>query len=85
MSKRSIFCHGADCRRSGVNPLATKFELEHYFKIAEPKVIAVDSVLLGNVKHAISKLQTSPEVIVIDDASGRLDTSSQAVVSFSVG
>lgn len=66
-----------------MNPLATKFELEHYFKIAEPKVIVVDSVLLENVKHAISKLRVSPEVIVIDDAPGRLDTS-QLVVSLSV-
>jgi 4-coumarate--CoA ligase len=50
---------------SGINPLATSFELEHYFQIARPSIIAVDASLLSNVQTAIKKLEISPSIIVI--------------------
>lgn len=62
-----------------MNPSATKFELEHYFKIANPKIIAVDAKLLINVEHAVGALQIRPTIIVIDDAGGR-PSASQTVV-----
>ncbi|KAK0388943.1 hypothetical protein NLU13_2520 [Sarocladium strictum] len=51
----------------GINPLATKFELEHYFKVATPKVVFTDGKLLDNVRHALNVLKVSPLVIMIDD------------------
>ncbi|KAL2212988.1 acetyl-CoA synthetase-like protein [Sarocladium strictum] len=51
----------------GINPLATKFELEHYFKIATPKIVVTDGKLLDNVRHALNQLGVSPLVVVMDD------------------
>ncbi|KAK7429087.1 hypothetical protein QQZ08_004302 [Neonectria magnoliae] len=53
----------------GINPLATSFELVHYFGVASPKIVAVDESLLQNVLDAIIRLEFTPEVLVIEDAS----------------
>jgi hypothetical protein len=47
--------------------LASKFELEHYFRVATPKIVVTDGKLLENVRYALNKLKVLPLVIVIDD------------------
>lgn len=49
-----------------MNPLATRFELVHYFRIARPIVVAVDVELLPNVIKATQELGSSPAIVVID-------------------
>ena len=68
---------------SAVNPAATSFELEHYFTIAEPSIIAVDSSQAQTVEKALSKLETKPppQVILIDDGTGSVDRASALIVS----
>lgn len=56
-------------RRSGINPLASKYELEHYFNVANPKIVAADGPLLANVEHALEKLQIKPLVMAMEDDS----------------
>ncbi|KAH7162097.1 acyl-CoA synthetases/AMP-acid ligases II [Dactylonectria estremocensis] len=53
----------------GINPLATSFELVHYFEVASPKIVAVDGGLVQNVIEALKHLTFAPTVMVIDDAS----------------
>ncbi|CAM1505010.1 Fc.00g106470.m01.CDS01 [Cosmosporella sp. VM-42] len=53
----------------GINPLATSFELVHYFEVASPKIIAVDASLLQNVLEALWQLKFAPKVVVIEDSS----------------
>ena len=53
---------------SGINPLATSFELVHYFEVASPKIIAVDASLLQNVLEALWQLKFAPKVMVIEDS-----------------
>ncbi|KAH8176646.1 AMP-binding enzyme domain-containing protein [Sarocladium implicatum] len=50
----------------GINPLASKYELEHYFKVAEPKIVATDGPLMDNVKHALEALKIKPSVLVLE-------------------
>lgn len=50
-----------------MNPLATSFELVHYFEVACPKIIAVDASLFQNVVEAMHHLSFSPKLIVIED------------------
>jgi hypothetical protein len=54
---------------SAINPLATSYELVHYFAIAEPKIIAVDSNLLSVVEAALkdSHLLNHPTILIIND------------------
>lgn len=63
---------------SGINPLATSFELVHYFQIAQPKAVAVDASLLRNVQDACKKLSTPPHIIIIDD--GKPSTDGYSIV-----
>lgn len=56
---------------SGVNPLATAFELEHYFQTAKPTIIATETGLLDNVERAMRALNIDSRVILIEkDVSG---------------
>lgn len=59
---------------SGINPLATSYELVHYFETAKPKLIAVDDTLLGNVEEALKvvKLPTPPRVIILQGHSAQI-------------
>lgn len=52
-----------------MNPLATSYELVHYFETAKPKLIAVDGTLLPKVEAALKlmKLSTPPAVIVLQE------------------
>ena len=52
---------------SGINPLATSFELIHYFEVACPKIVAVDASLLQNASQALEELSFAPKLIVIED------------------
>lgn len=52
---------------SGINPLATSFEVVHYFEVASPKIVAVDSSLVQNVLEAIKQVKFTPKIMVIDD------------------
>lgn len=54
---------------SGINPLASKFELQHYFKVATPKIVVADALLVDNVRHALTEINASPLVVVIEDGS----------------
>ena len=56
---------------SAINPLASSYELEHYFAIAEPNVIAVDRSQLNTVQTALERMKNNPgpRLIVIDDGS----------------
>ncbi len=56
---------------SVINPAATSFELEHYFTIAEPTVVAVDASGLQPIEKALKNLKSrpSPEIVLIDDGS----------------
>jgi hypothetical protein len=58
---------------SGINPLATSYELVHYFETAKPKLIAVDETMLSNVEEALKviKLPFPPKVLVIQGHSTR--------------
>ncbi|KAH7170017.1 acyl-CoA synthetases/AMP-acid ligases II [Dactylonectria macrodidyma] len=53
----------------GINPLATSFELVHYFEVASPKIVAVEGSLVQNVLEALRHLTFKPAVMVIDDSS----------------
>lgn len=68
-----------------MNPSATKFELEHYFEVAKPKLIAVDAALVDNVLHAVRVLDIQPQVIIIDDSDGKLPSSQTVVSGISTG
>ena len=57
---------------SGINPLATAYELQHYLSIATPAVIAVDAALLPRVEAALDALASSkqrrrPALVIIED------------------
>lgn len=58
---------------SGINPLATSYELVHYFETAKPKLVAVDETMLGNVEEALKviKLPIPPKVLVLQGHSTR--------------
>lgn len=66
---------------SAINPAATSFELEHYFAIAEPSIIAVDTSQVATVERALSTLNMtcSPQVILIDDGSTIIDAARPSV------
>ena len=68
---------------SAVNAAATSFELEHYFTIAEPSIIAVDSSQLPTVEKALNRLGTKlqPRVILIDDGPSAINNASAPLVS----
>ncbi|KAF7564012.1 hypothetical protein G7046_g158 [Stylonectria norvegica] len=51
----------------GINPLATSFELVHYFEVASPTIVAVETSLLPNVLEAMKSLKFNPKVIVLEE------------------
>ena len=68
-----LLCHcvlwGGGCF-AGINPLATPYELVHYFGIARPSIIAVDAALLPKVQQALRDAPPAgimPRIIVIED------------------
>ncbi|KAF4985875.1 hypothetical protein FDECE_16256 [Fusarium decemcellulare] len=66
MAHAVLWAGGCFC---GINPLATSFELVHYFETALPKIVVVDASLLPKVTKAVKKLKYSPEILIIDDTS----------------
>ncbi|CAG9947993.1 unnamed protein product [Clonostachys rosea f. rosea IK726] len=73
LAHATLWAGGCFWQDSGINPLATSFELVHYFQIAQPKTVAVDAKLLGNVQDACKKLSISPHIIIIDDCTPSKD------------
>jgi len=84
----AIFC--------GINPVATRYELVHYFEISQPKVVAVDIGMVGTVEEALKMskgLAQMPRILLIDDESGtenkiipwyaNLDTYTRAILKIS--
>ncbi|CAG9984183.1 unnamed protein product [Clonostachys byssicola] len=70
LAHATLWAGGCFC---GINPLATSFELVHYFQVAQPKAVAVDARLLVNVQDACKQLSISPHIIVIDDGTPSKD------------
>ncbi|KAF4460124.1 acyl- synthetases AMP-acid ligases II [Fusarium albosuccineum] len=60
MAHAVLWAGGCFC---GINPLATSFELVHYFETALPKIVVVDASLLPKVTEAAKKLKYSPEIL----------------------
>jgi hypothetical protein len=75
-----VLRHHAD---SVINPAATSFELERYFTIAEPNVVAVDVSQADKVKKALNNLKSrlTPELVLIDDGSSISDKIQLSIVS----
>lgn len=67
---------------SVINPAATSFELEHYFAIAEPHVVAVDASQVHKVEKALKgfKGRSSPEIVLVDDGSNATNASELPLV-----
>lgn len=56
---------------SAANPVATAFELQHYFEVAQPTIIAADTTQLEKVELALKTcdLRARPKIVLIDDGS----------------
>ncbi|KAF4982853.1 hypothetical protein FZEAL_1603 [Fusarium zealandicum] len=66
MAHAVLWAGGCFC---GINPLATSFELGHYFEVASPTITVVDASLLSKVTSGITKLKYPPKILIIEDIS----------------
>jgi len=55
---------------SAINPLATAYELVHYFGISKPHIIAAEVKHLDTIRAALKLspgLQPAPMILLLDD------------------
>ncbi|KAI1316057.1 acyl-CoA synthetases/AMP-acid ligases II [Xylariaceae sp. FL0255] len=58
-----------------INPAATSYELQHYFSMAKPKIMAVDAHMLPTAREALreSSLAGNVQILIIEDFTSHAD------------